>query len=67
MGSKNIFLLITAVILFCHSLHSQILPDYKERQFTALPDSNGFPQNYLIEPTSGSINPDEYFVGPGDK
>lgn len=54
-------------MLFCHSLHAQILPDYKERQLNTLPDSNAILQNYLIEPTGGSVNPDEYFVGPGDK
>jgi polysaccharide export outer membrane protein len=45
----------------------QVLPDYKERQLAALPDSINTLQNYSVEATAGSINPDEYYVGPGDK
>jgi len=67
LSIKNLFLLIAAVILFCQSLNSQILPDYKERAFTGQPDSNATAQNYFVEATDGSVDPKEYMVGPGDK
>lgn len=67
MSIKNLFSLLAAVILFCQSLYSQILPDYGERFFTGVPDSTGIIQSYLTGATDGSINPEEYFVGPGDK
>jgi protein involved in polysaccharide export with SLBB domain len=67
LSIKNLFSLLAAVILFCQSLYAQILPDYGERFFTGVPDSTGIMQSYLTGVTDGSINSEEYFVGPGDK
>ncbi len=51
------------------SVHGQNLPDYKERTFALFSDSSAFiaGKNLPMEATEGSVNPDEYIVGPGDK
>ncbi len=66
MKIARIFSIVVLSIFFIRSLYSQVTPDYKERSFAGLPDSV-ISQNYLVEATEGSIDPKEYFVGPGDK
>lgn len=64
---KNYFL----ISIFCFSLLSVSLkaqiPDYKERTLGPSKDSINFNQGFNLEATEGSIDPDEYIVGPGDK
>ncbi|MCL5031092.1 MAG: SLBB domain-containing protein [Bacteroidetes bacterium] len=60
------FLFLILSIFINQSLFSQNIPDYKERSFASLTDS-AMTQNYMVEATEGSINPNEYIVGPGDK
>ncbi len=74
---KKIFIRI--LIIFCFLLISRInyaqdnnLPDYSERSFLVIPDSLANEQSNLMsqfpmEATEGSVDPDEYIVGPGDK
>lgn len=48
------------------SVQGQIFPDYKERTIANLSDSV-YNYNPSLTATEGSVDPDEYFVGPGDK
>jgi polysaccharide export outer membrane protein len=68
-NSLLIFLLITSGIIY--SVRSQTIPDYQERNLTISSDSllslMGRNRNIQVEATEGSVNPDEYIVGPGDK
>jgi len=57
---------IILIIFFTSSLKAQIFPDYKERILSNHPDSL-FQSYYSMEATEGSVDPDEYYVGPGDK
>lgn len=52
-----------------YSAFSQDMPDYKERTFALFSDSLALlaGKNLSMEATEGSVNPDEYIVGPGDK
>ncbi len=52
-----------------YSAFSQNMPDYKERTFALFSDSSALltGQNITMQATEGSVNPDEYIVGPGDK
>ena len=63
---KIIFL---TALLFCSpSIFAQILPNYKERALISLTDSlAAVNPNTLITATEGSVDADEYIVGPGDK
>lgn len=60
-------------IFFVNSFAQEELPNYPERTFQGEGDSLNINANkdlkgfYTIEATEGSINPDEYRVGPGDK
>ncbi len=65
LKTKYILLLILSILLN-QSLFSQNFPDYKERSFAGKMDSV-IAQNYLVEATEGSVNPNKYIVGPGDK
>lgn len=70
--STKILFSFTAALIINHSttVYPQDLPNYPERSFQTPIDSlsygikTGF---YDIEATEGYINPDEYFIGPGDK
>jgi polysaccharide biosynthesis/export protein len=65
---KNIFQLILLITLSIFvNTFAQTLPDYIERNLITNRDSVN--RNYLsdISPTDGSINPQVYFIGPGDK
>jgi len=58
------------VILFPLNISAQIFPDYKERSFADFSDSlflNNRLNGMQMDATEGSIDPDEYIVGPGDK
>jgi len=64
-------LIFALAIFLTDSFAQQDLPNYLERSFQQERDSlkikpgdKGF---YTMEATEGSINPDEYRVGPGDK
>lgn len=49
---------------------AQIIPNYPERSLQINSDSLKslmVQNNFSLEATEGSIDPDEYFVGPGDK
>lgn len=61
-------LLISSVGIFCPG-YSQSLPDYRERTFALSSDSLAalVGNKIEMEATEGSVNPDEYIVGPGDK
>jgi len=68
--SLKYFLLIIFIvsgIIIC--ANAQDIPDYKERSLTLSPDSliSLMGKNIQVEATEGSVNPDEYIVGPGDK
>jgi protein involved in polysaccharide export with SLBB domain len=64
------FLLIIPFVFFALNISSgQDIPNYPERAFQQQSDQvqelqTGFDN---VETTEGSINPDEYFMGPGDK
>jgi len=67
---KNLRLLII-FILFCAiftPIYSQVYPDYTERTSLYSADSLAalVENNVQMEATEGSVNPDEYKVGPGD-
>ncbi len=54
---------------FFYPSFSQNIPDYKERTFALFSDSlsSMAGKNLPMEATEGSVNPDEYIVGPGDE
>jgi protein involved in polysaccharide export with SLBB domain len=64
---KIILFIVFFSSLICQSLYPQILPNYKERSFVISSDTALAPHNYLIGETEGSVDPEEYIVGPGDK
>ncbi len=66
LNIKNFILLTFIFSLFYQSAYPQIIPDYKERSFSFSPDSVQA-ENYLLNVSEGSVNPEEYIVGPGDK
>ena len=49
------------------NIYTQTLPDYAERDLITEKDSLINNYTFEISPTEGSINPQFYFVGPGDK
>ncbi len=51
---------------FLSSAFAQIVPDYEERSFSDISDSLKS-QMLGYGSSSGSVNPDEYVVGAGDK
>jgi polysaccharide export outer membrane protein len=63
-----LLILISSCALISTS-YSQILPDYKERTFALNSDSLSslVRGNFEIGATEGSVNPDEYIIGPGDR
>jgi protein involved in polysaccharide export with SLBB domain len=63
---KKIFFLAVLIVVTCISGYAQIFPDYKERTIANLSDSI-YNFNPSLTATEGSIDPDEYYVGPGDK
>ena len=63
---KKIFLLAALIGATCVSVKAQIFPDYKERTIANLSDSV-YNFNPSVTATEGSVDPAEYFVGPGDK
>ncbi len=61
-------LIFYAVIVAAGSLVSQDLPNYSERAFRQQLDSLSRTTSiYSTGASEGSIDPDEYYVGPGDK
>jgi len=65
-------LIFVLVIFLANSFAQQEMPNYPERTFQGGKDSLKIkPGNvkdfYTMEATEGSIDPDEYRVGPGDK
>lgn len=63
-------LFILFVFAFAYPVMAQMFPDYPERTLQVNSDSlkNLMMQKSItVEASEGSINPDEYFVGPGDK
>lgn len=69
-AKKNRLVSILLIISgFFYSSYSQIIPDYKDRDFAVSTDSLValMGKSIEVEATEGSINPDEYIVGPGDK
>lgn len=65
---KNIIFILSSFIFLtsCNITYGQLFPDYKERSFSAKPDSLLL-ATFKMEATEGSIDPAEYYVGPGDK
>ena len=61
---EKIFILISFII--SSLLQAQTFPDYKERNFSVNADTTltRFP---ILTATEGSIDPDIYILGPGDK
>ncbi len=57
-----IFILITGL----KKAEAQIFPDYKERSFSEMSDSLAL-TNFPAIATEGSVDPEEYILGPGDK
>lgn len=69
MSTFNIQRILFSLV-FISSIYTvaQDLPAYPERSFQKQLDSLSTAATfYSTEATEGSINPDEYFVGPGDK
>jgi protein involved in polysaccharide export with SLBB domain len=69
---KRYLLTLFIVLLYSgllSSVFSQGLPDYHERTFALFSDSlAALKANHLqIQATEGSVNPEEYIVGPGDR
>ncbi len=68
---KNELVLSVVIFIFSgifYSAFCQNQPDYKERTFALFSDSLALTEKSLpMEATEGSVNPDEYIVGPGDK
>ncbi len=65
--SLNIKFYLLIIFLFAfQSLHAQIFPNYQERSFAENRDSTGV-QNFYLAGSEGSVDPNEYMVGPGDK
>ena len=69
---KNNSVLFVLLFLFStifYSVNCQDMPNYKERTFSIFSDSLArmAGKNLPLEATEGSVNPDEYIVGPGDK
>ncbi len=68
----QIIIFVLAIFL-ANNFAQQELPNYPERTIQVKNDSlkikpeKGFKDFYTIEATEGSIDPDEYYVGPGDK
>jgi protein involved in polysaccharide export with SLBB domain len=65
----QLIIFVLAVFL-ANNFAQQELPNYPERTFQTERDSFKIKPDknfYTIEATEGSINPDEYHVGPGDK
>ena len=63
---KIIIFLTVSVVVGCISVHGQIFPDYKERTIANLSDSV-YNYNPSFTATEGSVDPNEYIIGPGDK
>jgi len=63
---KKLLVITFFSFIICQSVFPQILPNYKERSFAVNSDSIQT-QNYLLSATEGSVDPQEYIVGPGDK
>ncbi len=55
------------MIVAAGSLVSQDLPNYSERAFRQQLDSLSATSIYSTGASEGSVDPDEYYVGPGDK
>jgi polysaccharide export outer membrane protein len=66
-GNKKILKLFFLGIVLIINSYSQSLPDYIERDLIINRDSIVKNYAYDISPSEGSINPQFYFVGPGDK
>ncbi len=64
MQFKILFLFI--LFSFLSSAYAQIVPNYEERSFSDISDSLKS-QMFEYGNSSGSVNPDEYIVGAGDK
>ncbi|RKY90415.1 MAG: hypothetical protein DRQ01_09230, partial [Ignavibacteriae bacterium] len=65
-------IIIVLAIFLANSFAQQELPNYPERTFQGGKDSlkikpGDVKDFYTMEATEGSIDPDEYYVGPGDK
>ncbi len=65
-------LIFVLAIFLVNSFAQQDLPNYPERTFQGGKDSlkikpGDVKDLYTMEATEGSIDPDEYYVGPGDK
>lgn len=66
----RLFLLILLFAILSIPTIAQIIPNYPERSLQINSDSLKSlmaQNNFSLEATEGSVNPDEYFVGPGDK
>jgi polysaccharide export outer membrane protein len=68
-NNSTLLILLFLLSAIFYSAESQDLPDYKERTFALFSDSLALMagKNLPLEATEGSVNPDEYIVGPGDK
>ncbi|HZW39633.1 MAG TPA: SLBB domain-containing protein [Ignavibacteriaceae bacterium] len=62
------YFLFLIILLFSKNVFAQI-PDYKERSYSVFSDSNDTENEKLLlmEATEGSIDPEAYLMGPGDK
>ncbi len=77
MIKNNFFQITRTIFLFIFiisgemffPINAQNMPDYQERTFALFSDSLAAIVNKNIEmqATEGSVNPEEYVVGPGDK
>ena len=63
---KKIFFITVLLLVAGISVYGQIFPDYKGRTIANLSDSV-YNYNPSLTATEGSVDPIEYYVGPGDK
>ena len=70
---RNCFLILSLLITgnLLSTSYSQNIPDYKERSFALFSDTTVMSsltnKPFEIQATEGSVDPDEYLVGPGDQ
>lgn len=66
-GKLRFITVLIALLFFAGNLlFSQNLPNYQERDSLLSRDSLNV-QNFVTSASDGSINPDDYIVGPGDR
>lgn len=65
---KKLLLIISVhTLVFNFLISAQTFPDYRERSLSEIKDSLLKKDLTILTATEGSINPEEYMLGPGDR